>query len=119
LLARLYTARDPSPRQVRLPTHDDGTQRYPVPEYYFHQNHIQPYVHDCNVIVMKGSQRLRFRIFFKSHPRLSINLAMPVDAPGSIPFRGDILVMRRAERGEHVVNMRPGDARIADLLVPR
>ena len=44
---------------------------------------------------------------------------MPVDAPGSIPFRGDILVMRRAERGGHEVNMRPGDALIADVLVTR
>ena len=68
---------------------------------------------------MKGSQRHRFRIFFKSHPRLAINLAMPVDAPGSIDFRGDILVMRRAEQGNRVVNMRPGDVRIADLLVPQ
>ena len=53
------------------------------------------------------------------HALLSVNLAMPVDAPGSIPFRGDILVMRRAEHGQNVVNMRPGDARIADMLVPR
>ena len=119
LLARLYSAREVSPRQVRLPTHDDGKARYPVPEYYFHQNNIQPYVHDCNVIVTEGSRHHRFRVFFKCHPRLAVNLAMPVDAPGSIPFRGDILVMRRAEHGRNVVNMRPGDARIADMLVPR
>lgn len=75
---------------------------------------IQPFVHDTAVIVGQGGrEKAFFRIFYKRHVRLPLNDALP-----GLGVQGDILVMRvGARNSQAIVNMRSGDAALADLIV--
>jgi hypothetical protein len=82
-----------------------------VPENYFMEARIQPYIHDCTLLLRDGTRSYQFRIFFKWHVNLPINHSIP--ARKRVAFRGDVMIMRVGAAGG-VVNMRAGDSAMAD-----
>lgn len=76
---------------------------------------IQPFIHDCLVVVRDGRRSHKFRIFCKNHCSLPINSA--IGNIGNARWHGDIIVMRLGQKGS-VVNMRGrADAKLSDFLV--
>ncbi len=104
---------------MRGSTGDLYLPRFPLAEGHFADAIVQPYIHNCSVIVLEKSQVHNFMVFFKNHRRLPINRSLRAlqceDA-----LRGDVLVMRSASRNlASVVNMRGRDSVLADFVVKR
>ncbi|THU90382.1 hypothetical protein K435DRAFT_864323 [Dendrothele bispora CBS 962.96] len=84
---------------LRMPMVEHSLQLWPS---------FQPYVHDTDV-VYRGS---RYRIFYRRHKRLPINVFLS--------FRGEIIIMRLGKKNvRNVVNARQGDARKAQIIAQR
>jgi len=77
---------------------------------------MQPYVHDCSVMVREGFNTYTFRVFFKRHMYLKINTT--VRAHPSVIFRGDLVIMKEGSRYDFI-NMLGRDSVVADWLVSR
>lgn len=91
--------------------------RFPMLESYFIGLQIQPFIHDCLLVVHDRRYSHRFRIFCKNHRSLPINPV--VEQLGNKLWRGDIIVMRVGKNGS-VVNMRGhADAKLSDFLVKK
>ena len=108
---RLYSAVRSKPLQVGIPTRSSAKvgrhpRRFPVAESVLDGAKTQPHVHNCTVKVSDGRDTYVFRVFFKRHVYLPINMAVPVLQPHSRELRGDVAVMRVAADGDGVVNMR-------------
>lgn len=73
---------------------------------------LQPHIHDGIVDVKYRGRLSRFHVFVKNHRYLPVNQAVH---PYGI-WRGDIIVMRKGST-EDFVNLRVGDARLADAAV--
>lgn len=76
--ARLYSSTKRGPIQVAVPTRcnfpaREAGPRFPYAESVLADSKIQPYVHDCMVIIREGKWTYRFRVFFKRHCRLRKN----------------------------------------------
>jgi hypothetical protein len=94
-----------------------GLIQYPFAESVLQDAALQPYVHDCVVRVNEGPHTYNFRVFFKRHCRLRLNMSL---SKQSVPtnFRGDIVVMKIGVRNEYV-NMRGRDGILSDWLSSR
>ena len=116
LRSRLYSSSDTKARPVDVTTRCAGQLRFPFVESVVGNTPLQSYVHDCVVTVIDGRQSHRYVVFFKRHCALPSNgLISRLCCP--FTFRGDIVVMRIGSRHGHVVNMRPGDAVVANLVI--
>lgn len=112
----MYSTVGDGPKVVNLPVHAHIASRFPVPETFFVEHSVQPYVHDCDIYLRENGQQHQFRIFFKWHTRLAINKAIPTSE--HLAARGDILVMRVGSRIKgNVINMRGRDVALSDRLV--
>lgn len=90
----------------------------PLVENFSHNLVLQPYIHDCLVIVKEGRQEHRFRVFFKNHHRLPRNRSLPTLSANF--SRGDLIVMRTAVLDDRsVVNWRGRDTVVSDYMIPR
>lgn len=140
-MGRVYSGQHVGPRLVPVDVDENDWTRYPHVERRLDDEHIQPFVHDCNLTVRDGRRMHFFRVFFKWHVCLGVNIGLPGNASGRLPFRGDVMVMRvgamekwgriyahtRAKRvptrvpkfaaDRPVVNMRSGDSSLADRVV--
>ena len=116
LQSRLYSSTDTKARPVGVTTRCAGQLRFPFVESVVGNTPLQPYVHDCVVTVIDGPRTQRYAVFFKRHRALPPNeLVSRLCYP--LTFRGDIVVMRIGSRHGHVVNMCPGDAVVANLII--
>ncbi|KAG6369919.1 hypothetical protein JVT61DRAFT_13386 [Boletus reticuloceps] len=106
----------PRPHQVTMLTRcansSRRSQRFPVVESLLQDARVQPYVHNCQVIVHEGRHTYRFCVFFKRHCHLQLN---PILGRMGGQFRGDVVVMRVGESS--VVNMQGRDAIVADFMM--
>ena len=93
---------------TRLPA--AGLGAFPCVEAVLDGMKRQPYVHNCTVTIEYGVSRTQFEVFFKRHRNLPVNNALP-----GLAFRGELLITRVGRTGA-VVNMRGGDASMADWL---
>lgn len=110
LRGRLYSARQQSPKTVSIYatccSADPQNFRFPCLEGIIEGSHVQPFIHDIYVL----HRSTLFRVFFKRHTMLPYNKQLGI--------QGDVVVMRVASRNRHsVVNLRPSDRRIADLIL--
>lgn len=113
--ARVYPALETRPYNAEILTYDDPLRHFPAVEAAFEGGLQQAYIHDCEVVVIKGGQRHIFRVFFKNHIALPKNSSIR-----SRTWRGDIVVMRCASRGSRrYVHVRPDDAALIDYAVHR
>jgi hypothetical protein len=111
---RVYSTDLEQPVFISIPTQETQTTRFPLLENHLTGLKIQPFIHDCEVVVHDGRKSHKFQLFCKNHSFLPINT--PVRKLGNRLWRGDILVMRVGKKGL-VVNMRGrSDARLADFL---
>ncbi|OJT05509.1 hypothetical protein TRAPUB_3671 [Trametes pubescens] len=95
----------------------DGHYRYPLVESVLGDMSIQPYVHNCSVSILHKNRWSQYIVFFKLHSRLPVNRSVSFVAR-SHSIRGDVAVMRIGFDGR-VVNMRHGDAVVADQIVTK
>ncbi|KAI6031057.1 hypothetical protein BKA83DRAFT_4035378, partial [Pisolithus microcarpus] len=120
LRCRLYLRSCRRPRQVEMLTRcagtDYGSPHFPIAESLLQDAPLQPYIHDCEVIVREGQHTYYYCVFFKRHCRLQTNALL--SSMGS-KFRGDVVVMRIGTRTRSVVNMRARDVVITDYIIPR
>ena len=116
LRSRLYASSYTKARPVEVTTRCVGQLRFPFVESVVGNTPLQPYVHDCVVTVIDGRRTHLYVVFFKRHCALPPNaLISRLCYPST--FRGDIVVMRIGSRHGHVVNMRPGDAVVMNLVI--
>lgn len=121
LRGRHYPSTEARPSTLLVGTRgsavDRNIPRFPLAESHFADARIQPYIHDCSVIVLENSQVHHLIVFFKNHRHLPPNRSLAgMDLPDD--FRGDLLVMRSAARNvSSFVNMRGRDTEIADFAV--
>lgn len=117
LRSRFYGAEQPKSRPLALMARCDGHYRYPLVESVLGDMSIQPYVHNCSVSILHKNRWSQYIVFFKLHSRLPVNRSVSFVAR-SHSIRGDVAVMRIGFDGR-VVNMRHGDAVVADQIVTR
>jgi len=121
LRSRLYPSARMKPILIHMPTRCVLPARFPGPRYPLAESVlddaiIQPYVHDCMVLVHEGSQVHRFRVFYKRHCHLPVNRSFA----GRRILRGDIVVMRAGVLCPlSVVNMRGRDTAVSDWMIHR
>ena len=116
LQSRLYASSHTKARPVGVMTRCAGQLRFPFVESVVGNTPVQPYVHDCVVTVIDGRRTHCYVVFFKRHRALPSN-ALISRLCYPFTFRGDIVVMRIGSRHGHVVNMRPGDAVMTNLVI--
>lgn len=122
--SRLYSSSMTNPITVSLYTRclqspREAGPRFPVAESVLMDAVLQPYVHDCLVLIREGRQTHRFRVFFKRHTRLRHNPSLSRSLRQS-ERTGEFLVMRAsALKLMSVVNMRGGDLMLADWMISR
>ncbi|KAI6136017.1 hypothetical protein F5141DRAFT_986102, partial [Pisolithus sp. B1] len=68
-----------------------GSPHFPIVESLLQDTPLQPYIHDCQVIVHEGQHTYYYCVFFKCHCQLQTNILL--SSIGS-EFCGDIVVMR-------------------------
>ncbi|KAI0368515.1 hypothetical protein BV20DRAFT_947960 [Pilatotrama ljubarskyi] len=114
-LCRFYGAKEQKSRPLPLIVRCDDESHYPLVETVLDDMAIQPYVHDCSVMVLHNNRWLYYRVFYRRHCRLLINHSVCLVARSSW-VRGDIVVMRTDWKG-HALGMHHGDAVTADEIV--
>lgn len=94
------------PTTSSRPSRSRDGERIPMVEHGFEGwAHVQPFIHDIDVIYCQS----RYRVFFQRHKRLSINPVLGV--------HGEIVVMRVGTvNPQNVVHSRVGDKRWAQNL---
>jgi hypothetical protein len=121
LRGRFYSSSLQRPLQTVIATRcsPHPHQYYPFAESVLASPKLQPYVHDLEATVVERRNTYRYRVFFKRHCRLSINLSLYGLNPES-RLRGDVVVMRVGSKGDGaLVNMRERDTVISDYLVAK
>ncbi|KAJ7207283.1 hypothetical protein B0H12DRAFT_1243168 [Mycena haematopus] len=113
LRSRLYPTWSSSPSTVTVHTRcrsvDPQDTRFACVESVLDGAGVQPHVHDVCIILKHGRRTTHFRAFFKRHVHLPHNTYLNI--------KGDLLIMRVASANQNsVVNMRPGDQRLADFV---
>lgn len=110
---RLYSQVLGRPEYVVIQTCDSGYNRFPLVEGLFAELRIQPFIHDCKIVVLEGRVVHEFRVFCKNHQHLSDNTSLQ-----DFSWKGDLVIMRagKKQRGS-VVNMRGRDAGLADYAI--
>ena len=119
LRGRAYpSGENPASVQALVPTIEDSSKQFPLPERYFREAHIQPHIHNCQIIVLEGQCRYEFTIFFKNHCRLAENpfLRRSNRRNWGGFVRGDIVILKTGVR-KSFVNMRGRDSTVADFAV--
>lgn len=120
LRSRFYASTDLRPSALQVETRasiDRDVPRFPLAEGHFSGANVQPYIHNCSVIVLEGLLVHHFTVFFKNHCHLPLNRFLMDSGNG---FRGDLLVMRAAARNyKSFVNMRGRDFALADYAAKR
>lgn len=113
--SRLYASEHGQPVFIPVPTLGTQAARFPLLENHIAGLRIQPFIHDCLVVVRQGRRSHRFRVFCKNHSSLPINRT--IRNLGNTQWRGDIMIMRVGKK-HSVVNMRGcTDAKLSDFLV--
>jgi hypothetical protein len=98
---------------VLLQTWENGNSRFPLVEGLFADLRMQPFIHDCIVMIYEGRVVHEFRVFCKNHQHLPKNASLHNHF-----WKGDIAVMCAGKRkGRSVVNMRGCNAGLADFAV--
>ncbi|KAI6029983.1 hypothetical protein EDC04DRAFT_2572639, partial [Pisolithus marmoratus] len=120
LQCRLYSRSCCRPRQVAMLTRcadaDRGSPCFPVAESLLQDAALQPYIHDCQVIVHEGRCMYYYHVFFKCHCRLQTNVLL---SSFDSKFQGDAVVMRIGAQTHSVVNMHARDVVITDYIIPQ
>ncbi|KAF9523952.1 hypothetical protein CPB83DRAFT_774687, partial [Crepidotus variabilis] len=92
--------------------------RCALPESFFADSAIQPYIHNCIVTVHYRRRINRFMIFFKQHLKLQQNIAIQQLLGRPPVLRGDAVVMRVGKVHPYV-HMRGRDGRLMDRILKR
>ncbi|KAJ7060775.1 hypothetical protein C8F01DRAFT_1253255 [Mycena amicta] len=97
------------------------TPRYPRVEDNFDDAHLQPHIHDFDVVLNHGSRWSRFRVFGKRGKILTANQCIARDGTSgngaAIRLVGDVIFMRLGgPNGKSLVSMGGRDAAIADYI---
>lgn len=114
LHGRYYGASASRPVLKRIHTQRNAARRFPHLGIFMKQHTLQPRIHDGVVTVICGGVETRFHIFVKNHVRLTQNRI--VQQWGNASWNGDIVLMRKGVVHE-LVNMRKGDAELANFAV--
>lgn len=84
-----------------------------LPEGVLGGQKMQPYIHDCHATYVTGDKDYKYRIFYKRHAKLPVNIGLQTTI-----HRGDIVIMRLSPLSDsRFVNMRGGDSRRMDDIV--
>lgn len=79
---------------------------------------LQPHIHDGVISIQ--SRRTRkissFHVFVKNHKHLPVNASLRRWRSVNVPWRGDIVVMKKGEKFGFV-NISPADHALADFAV--
>ncbi|KAH9910521.1 uncharacterized protein BXZ73DRAFT_58157, partial [Epithele typhae] len=106
-------------RPVGVLTRCDGKRRYPFAESVLDDERApQCGVHDCIVDVVEESGPARM-LYSSGSTRRVQSLQPPPSCVTPWPMYGDALVMRLSKSKKFVVNMRHGDAVMADEVLER
>ncbi|KAE9387436.1 hypothetical protein BT96DRAFT_948366 [Gymnopus androsaceus JB14] len=106
--SNVYTSPKIAIESTHAPTNHDVPRLPLVESSFVGWPTLQPYVHDCDV--MLGVDR--FRVFFQRHQYLPWNPVLKV--------HGDLVVMRVSKiNAQNVVNPRPGDKRRVERIARR
>lgn len=97
--------------------------RYPFAENYL-DGPFQQHVHNCEVVGRDGGEEKNFMFFFKRHHKFIRNASLNAlvhhsgnaGVASNVVVFSDVVVMRVGRNGRYI-NMRKGDARIADVLM--
>src|SRR5262245_13911304 len=103
-----------------MSTKRKGSLRYPIVEGCLDSMQVGGRIHDILVVVedLQSGKCVKFMYFFRRGCHLPHNVFISGEARSVV--LGDVVVMRIGSRFDApVVNMRRGDAAIADWLVPR
>jgi hypothetical protein len=81
----------------------------------------QPHVHSTTVTIVIGDTFHHFRLFYKRHKYLPINVSVREVLPSQEweKLRGDVVVMKLASDGDRVVNMLRSDVPLAKMAMLR
>ncbi|KAH9939690.1 uncharacterized protein BXZ73DRAFT_99313 [Epithele typhae] len=117
---RLYGASESRSRPVGVLTRCDGKRRYPFAESVLDDERApQCGVHDCIVDVVEESGTSSYVVFFWIDDGEFSRFNRPASYVTPWPMYGDALVMRLSKSKKFVVNMRHGDAVMADEVLER
>lgn len=120
--AYIYSAGQRGPSSVKVHTYlEEGPGRSiqsPAVEALLGESRLQPYVHDCTIVINIGQRAYNYLVFFKNHRRLNHNKAVFNSCREN--FRGDLLVMLLdSSDPSRLSSMRSGDLRRFDSVLSR
>ena len=90
--------------------------RYPFAENLISFQRLQPYVHNCLVILAEGPHTYKFMVFFKRHVLLPQNDCLHKLANGPTILRSDVVVMSVGVNAAYV-NMKGREGVLADWVI--
>lgn len=117
--ARVYQASRAHPTFINVIAQDNGNWRFPYLQGLLDpkSNNLQPYIHFCKVRIFDGRRDDTFYFCFKNHIRLPKNKTVRL-LSGAV-WKGDIVIMCVGVDHQRVVNMRGGDAKLADFILKK
>lgn len=114
---RFYPASGRRPVYKTIHAQKNARDCVPLFDVVFAEKQKQPVIHDCVVTVVYRRRATQLHIFVKNHKRLQQNNVVRNWQIQHL-WRGDIAVCRKGCR-KAFVNLRGGDASIADYAVKR